>query len=206
MHGHGMFDKILKFEQELAAYTGAPYVVMTDCCTHAIELCLRYDGVKSCRFTPYTYISVPMTMHKLGIDYAYHDHDWQRWIGEYQFMGTRIWDSARRLEPNMYRAGQMQCLSFGHSKPLQVGRGGAILLDDPQAYNQIIKMRYDGRNLTVSPWQNQQVFAVGYHYRPTIEEAELASALLKGLIDSPKTPEFVEYPDLRKITIVDNTV
>ena len=206
MHGRGMLDKILKFEQELAAYTGAPYVIMTDCCTHAIELCLRYDQVQECSFTPYTYLSVPMTMHKLGIKYEYLNHMWQRWIGEYQFMGTRIWDSARRLEANMYRSGQLQCLSFGHSKPLQVGRGGAILLDDSQAYQQLLRMRYDGRNLAVSPWQDQQVFAVGYHYRPTPEEAELASALLKGIIEFAKEPEFVEYPDLRNIKIVDNTV
>jgi dTDP-4-amino-4,6-dideoxygalactose transaminase len=201
MHGHGMFDKILKFEQELAAYTGAAYAVMTDCCTHAIELCLRYDRVQECSFTPYTYLSVPMTMHKLGIDYTYHDHDWQRWIGEYPFVGTRIWDSARRLEPNMYRAGQMQCLSFGYSKPLQVGRGGAILLDDTRAYNHLIRMRYDGRNLTVTPWQDQQIFAVGYHYRPTPEEAIIASHKLLELVANPHVPEFVEYPDLRKIKI-----
>jgi len=206
MHGRGMLDKILKFEQELAAYTGAPYVIMTDCCTHAIELCLRYDQVQECSFTPYTYLSVPMTMHKLGIKYEYLNHMWQRWIGEYQFMGTRIWDSARRLEADMYRSGQMQCVSFGHSKPLQVGRGGAILLDDSQAYQQLLRMRYDGRDLAVSPWQDQQVFAVGYHYRPTPEEAELASALLKGIIEFAKEPEFVEYPDLRNIKIVDNTV
>jgi dTDP-4-amino-4,6-dideoxygalactose transaminase len=201
-----MFDQILKFEKKLAEYTGAPYVIMTDCCTHAIELCLRYEGVKECSFTPYTYLSVPMTMHKLGIKYTYHDHSWQRWIGEYQLVGTRIWDSARRLERNMYRIGQMQCLSFGYSKPLDAGRGGAILLDDLSAYHHLIRMRYDGRNLSVSPWANQQVFAIGYHYRPTIEEAELASIKLAELIDSPKLPEFVEYPDLRKITIVDNTV
>jgi len=201
-----MFDKIIKFEQELAAYTGAPYVVMTDCCTHAIELCLRYDQVQECSFTPYTYLSVPMTMHKLDIKYEYLNHMWQRWIGEYQFMGTRIWDSARRLEANMYRSGQMQCVSFGHSKPLQVGRGGAVLLDDSQAYQQLLRMRYDGRDLAVAPWQDQPVFVVGYHYRPTPEEAELASALLKGIIDLPKEPEFVAYPDLRKIKIVDNTV
>jgi len=206
MRGHGMFDKILKFEKELAAYTGAPYVIMTDCCTHAIELCLRHDRIKRCQFTPYTYLSVPMTMHKLGINYTYHDHAWQRWIGEYQFIGTRIWDSARRLEANMYRPDQMQCVSFGHGKPLQVGRGGAILLDDSQAYHQLLRMRYDGRDLNVTPWQAQEMFAVGYHYRPTPEEAALASALLKGMIDSPKSPEFVEYPDLRKIKIVDNTV
>ena len=206
MPGHGMFDRILKFEHDLAAYTGAPYVVMTDCCTHAIELCLRYEGVKECSFTPYTYLSVPMTMHKLGIRYQYLDHEWQRWIGEYSFVGTRIWDSARRLEPGMYQPGQMQCVSFGYNKPLSVGRGGAILLDDARAYQQLLRMRYDGRDLSVSPWQAQQTFTVGYHYRPTIEEAELASALLMGLVESPKSPEFVAYPDLRKIKIIDNTV
>ena len=206
MPGHGMFDKIFKFEQELAAYTGALYAVMTDCCTHAIELCLRHDQVRRCQFTPYTYLSVPMTMHKLSIQYDYLAHDWQRWVGEYKFIGTRIWDSARRLEQNMYQPGQMQCVSFGYGKPLQAGRGGAILLDDAQAYQQLLRMRYDGRDLAVSPWQDQQVFAVGYHYRPTPEEAELASALLQGIIEFAKEPEFVEYPDLRNIKIVDNTV
>jgi dTDP-4-amino-4,6-dideoxygalactose transaminase len=198
-----MFDKILKFEQELAELTGAPYAIMTDCCTHAIELCLRYDRVTECSFTPYTYLSVPMTMHKLGIQYRYLDHEWQRWIGEYEFLGTRIWDSARRLEKNMYRTGAMQCLSFGHSKPLHIGRGGAILLDDPVAYQEILLQRYDGRDLNTSPWQQQQTFRVGYHYRPTPEEAELGSALLQGIRENPPKPEFVEYPDLRTITIKD---
>ena len=198
-----MFDKILKFEQELSKFTGAPYVIMTDCCTHAIELCLRYDRVTECSFTPYTYLSVPMTMHKLGIRYQYHEHEWQRWIGEYPFVGTRIWDSARRLEKDMYRAGTMQCLSFGHSKPLHIGRGGAILLDDPVAYHEILLQRYDGRDLDISPWQQQQTFRVGYHYRPTPEEAELGSALLQGIREDPSEPRFVEYPDLRKIKIID---
>jgi hypothetical protein len=144
-----------------------------------------------------------MTMHKLGIAYQYHDHEWQRWIGEYPFVGTRIWDSARRLEKNMYRVGTMQCLSFGHSKPLHVGRGGAILLDDPVAYHEILLQRYDGRDLNISPWQQQQTFRVGYHYRPTPEEAELGSALLQGIRDNPPAPKFVEYPDLRKIKIID---
>ena len=201
MHGRGMLDKILKFEQELAAYTGAPYVIMTDCCTHAIELCLRYDQVQECSFTPYTYLSVPMTMHKLGIKYEYLNHMWQRWIGEYQFIGTRIWDSARRLEANMYRSGQLQCMSFGHSKPLQANRGGAILLDDTEAYTKLLRMRYDGRDLAVAPWPAQIEFDIGYHYRPTIEEAELASTLLKKFTQDPQAPKYVEYPDLRKIKI-----
>ena len=196
-----MFEKILEFETALAQFAGAPRAVMTDCCTHAIELCMRYDQVQTCKFTPYTYVSVPMIMHKLGIKYQYLDHEWQRWVGEYPFVETRIWDSARRLEANMYRAGQMQCVSFGHDKPLPIGRGGAILLDDEAAYQSILRMRYDGRDLTVAPWAAQQEFRVGYHYRPTIEEAERGMELLKRYVSEP--PREVVYPDCRQIRIVE---
>ena len=195
-----MFDKILAFETALAEFTGAPYVIMTDCCTHAIELCLRYDRVKEVVMTPYTYLSIPMTMHKLGIKYYYREEEW---TGEYQFHGTRIWDSARRLEPNMYRKGAMQCLSFGHDKPLHIGRGGAIILDDQQAYDTIICMRYDGRDLNIKPWIEQQEFRVGYHYKPTPEEAVQGIALLEGLKEHCSLPRQVNYPDLRTITIKD---
>lgn len=195
-----MFDKILKFERELAEYTGAPYAIMTDCCTHAIELCLRHDRVREVVMTPYTYLSIPMTMHKLGIKYYYREEEW---TGEYKFHGTRIWDSARLCKQGMYRRGQIQCLSFGHTKPLHIGRGGAILLDDERAYNEIIRMRYDGRDLSISPWQSQKTFRVGYHYKPTPEEAQQGSALLNGLWESNPDPVHVDYPDLRKISIVD---
>ena len=197
MPGHGMFDKILEFERALAAYTGAPYAIMTDCCTHAMELCLRYERPTNVAFTAFTYVSIPMLMHKLGIEYRLVPEDW---CGEYQFHGTGIWDSARRLERGMYRPGQMQCLSFGHGKPLQIGRGGAILLDNAQAYEIMLKQRYDGRNLAISPWQDQQVFHVGYHYKPTIEEAEKGIELLSKVDEKPK---YVSYPDLRQIQIID---
>lgn len=190
------FDPIYKFEQALGALTGAPFVVMTDSCTHALELCLRYDKVKRCRFTAFTYLSVPMTMHKLDISYGLVGDN--EWIGEYSILGTRIWDSARLLRTGMYRRGQMQCLSFGHSKPLEIGRGGAILLDDEAAYNKFIQQRSDGRDLRISPWQDQKVFEVGYHYRPTIEEAVLALEKLSSVDQSPK---YYEYPDLREIII-----
>jgi len=196
-----MFEKIHEFETALAQFTGAPYAVMTDCCTHAIELCLRYDRVEFCAFTPYTYLSIPMLMHKLHIKYAYEVGDPAQWVGEYQFRKTRIWDSARRLENNMYRPGQIQCLSFGHDKPLPIGRGGAILLDDIEAYHDLLAMRYDGRDLTVTPWVAQQTFRVGYHYRPTIEEAERGSELLDQYTSQP--PRMVVYPDCRQIKIVE---
>lgn len=196
-----MFEKIIEFEAALAQFIGAPYAVMTDCCTHAIELCMRYDQVQTCKFTPYTYVSVPMIMHKLGIKYQYLDHEWQRWVGEYPFVETRIWDSARRLEKDMYRPGHMQCVSFGHDKPLPIGRGGAILLDDETAYKALLAMRYDGRDLTVAPWIAQKEFRVGYHYRPTIEEAQRGLKLLKRYVSQP--PRIVTYPDCRQIRIVE---
>ena len=198
-----MFDKIKKFEDELAEFTGAMYAIMTDCCTHAIELCLRYDQVQEVVMTPYTYLSIPMTMHKLGIKYYYREEEW---TGEYRFHGTRIWDSARRLESGMYRPGTMQCLSFGHNKPLAIGHGGAILLDDKIAYETILRQRYDGRDLTVAPWQDQKTFHVGYHYKPSIEDAVQGVALLQGVKEHNPKPVYVPYPDLRNIKIVDDSV
>jgi hypothetical protein len=137
-----------------------------------------------------------MTMHKLDIEYNLLDEDW---LGEYNFVGTRIWDSARRLEHNMYREGQLQCLSFGHGKPLQIGRGGAILTDDVEVYDQLSQMRYDGRELRISPWQKQQTFKVGYHYKPTIEEAIIGLEKLPLVNEKPK---YHEYPDCRDIQII----
>lgn len=189
------FEEIAQFEKLLAKKTGAPYAVMTDCCTHAIELCLRYKKVKRTQFTAYTYLSIPMTMHKLGIEYELVP---EKWTGEYRFYGTDIWDSARRLEDNMYRSGQMQCLSFGHNKPLQIGHGGAILLDDKEAYGILLQQRYDGRDLQITPWQAQRSFMIGYHYRPTIEDARIGLEKLHFVNEQPK---YHEYADLRNITI-----
>lgn len=188
------FDNILKFEQELGAFTGAPFVVMTDCCTHAIELCLRYTHPhKIVRIPARTYISVPMTLRKLDIEYIYEDEDW---IGEYQIKETNVWDSARKLSLGMYRKGQMQCLSFGYEKPLEIGHGGAILLDNAEAYRTLIRQRYDGRDLRITPWHEQKVFEIGYHYRPTIEDAVQGLKLLPTV---DQTPKYKEYPDLREI-------
>lgn len=198
-----MFNKILEFEEALAKFTGAPYAITTDCCTHAIELCLRYDNVEECAFTPYTYLSVPMTMHKLGIKYYYINEDRQTWQGEYRFHQTRIWDSARLLAPGMYRKGSMRCLSFGHSKPIDIGRGGAILLDDKDAYDALIKMRYDGRDLSITPWPEQVEFKLGYHYKLNPEECVRALAALESYEKLENyEPKNVEYPDCRRIKIV----
>jgi dTDP-4-amino-4,6-dideoxygalactose transaminase len=194
-----MFDKIFEFEKELSDFTGAPYVVTTDCCTHAIELCLRYRKVKRTGFTAFTYLSVPMTLHKLGIEYNLVP---EKWAGEYRFYGTDIWDSARRLEPNMYREGMMQCLSFGHTKPLEIGRGGAILLDNYEDYKKLSMLRYDGRDLSISPWVNQKSFSLGFHYKLNPEECVIGIKKLQEYKNKKDFDiKFVDYPDCREIEI-----
>ena len=192
------FQSLFEFESALAEYTGAPYAVVTDGCTHAIELCLRFELVRYCEFTPFTYLSIPQLMHDLNISYHYKLEYWTS-IGEYRFHGTRIWDSARRLERRMYRTGQLQCLSFGHSKPLQLGKCGAILLDNKLEYEALSCMRSDGRDLRISPWQDQKVFQKGYHYCPTLEVCE------SGLKELSKVTQGITtqvYPDLREINII----
>jgi dTDP-4-amino-4,6-dideoxygalactose transaminase len=190
------FDALFEFESALAKYTGAPYVVLTDGCTHAIELCMRYDSVKKTKFTAYTYLSVPMLMRHLDIEY---EMITEKWAGEYQFYGTRIWDSARRLERNMYNSGTMQCLSFGWTKPLQLGKVGAILLDDADAYHVMSRQRSDGRDLHV-PWETETNLIQGYHYCPTLELCTKGLELLPTVNEQPK---YVQYPDCRNFTIKD---
>jgi len=186
------FKALFDFEAALADYTGAPYVVLTDGCTHALELCFRYDAVRQTSFTAYTYLSVPMLMHHLSIKFEFTD---ETWTGEYQFGDTRIWDSARRLQPGMYRPGQFQCLSFGWTKPLQLGKVGAVLTDDVNAYRHFSRQRSDGRDLNI-PWQDEKELIIGYHYCPTLESCECGLELLPTV--TPQSQDAV-YPDLRKI-------
>ena len=37
------FETVQEFEKQIAKFYGAPYAVATDCCTHAVELCLRIE-------------------------------------------------------------------------------------------------------------------------------------------------------------------
>jgi len=191
------FQVLFDFETALAEYTGAPHVVLTDGCTHAIELCLRYEQVTELSLPTHTYLSILQLVRQLNITYELVECDWFD-RGEYQFGNTRIWDSARRLAPDMYRAGQVQCLSFGNGKPLQLGKVGAILTDDLAVYQSLSQMRSDGRDLQVHPWSDQQQFQQGYHYCPTLEDCSRGIKLLKSVT---KIVTKIPYPDLRYIHI-----
>ena len=190
-----------KFEEQLAEFCGSPYAVSVDCCTHAIELCMRYYNIRKCSSTAYTYISIVQCLKKLGISLTLTD---ETWVGEYCFEGTNIWDSARRLEKNMYKLGQIQCLSFGINKPISLGRVGAILLDDAEAYQELSKMRSDGRDLKQYPltgateWAEQSNFNTGYHYCPTLQDCRQGIIQLKQFNGEKQD---IKYPDCRTLNI-----
>ena len=191
------YNIITLFEKTLAEFTGAPYVVATDCCTHAIELCFRLLNIKECSLPAHTYLSVPQTLQLLGVDYQL---NFYMWLGEYRFKETPVWDSARMLRPDMYRAGQYQCLSFGPGKPLDNTRGGAILLDNEEHYKRLKRMSNDGRDLSFARWEEQETFEQGYHYMMRIEEAESAMIKLQAYQERGQfAPEYRPYPDCREL-------
>jgi len=195
------YDILDKFEHVLSVYTGAPFVVLTDSCTHAIELCLRLKHPKGPVILPkHTYISIPMTMHKLGLE-LYWDKDYN-WEYEYRIAPTNIWDSARAFDENMYISGRMQCLSFGWDKRLAIGHGGAILLDSRSDYNILRRMAYDGRSLNISSWENQKKWWLGFHYNMRLEDAAKGIDMMLHPENLPnKQSQLKSYPDCSNIKV-----
>ena len=191
-----MFHLITEFENKVAEFFGSPYAVAIDSCTHALELCLRYNEVKVSSCPNHTYLSVPLTFKKLGITWTWDHENWQE---SYQLGNTNIIDGATMWRNNSYIAGTFTCISFQFQKHLSLGRGGMILTDNKQAYQDLIKMSYDGRIRGVS-WAQQEINSMGYHYYMTPETAELGLKKLKHAIKTSLTPwDYTNYPDLTKI-------
>lgn len=193
------FSAVTLFEQALADWWGAPYAVTTDCCTHAVELCLRLKKPQSLLEVPkHTYLSIPMTLEKLGLGWQFRDEQWE---DHYRIWNTNIVDSAVYWKEGGYLKGTLQCLSFQFKKPLNLGRGGAILCESYDEYVALKKMTYDGR-FGDEPWANQKVDTIGYHYYMTPETAQ------EGLLKLPdahlrhtKTWTWQDYPDLTTMPV-----
>ncbi len=163
------FEIIKEFENKVAEFYGAPYAVAVDCCTHAIELCLRHQNIKTITVPKRTYISVPFLAQKLGIELRWKDDKWKDF---YWIEDTNIIDAAVLWKENSYIPGTFMCLSFQFQKHLSLGRGGMILLDNKDSVDRLKKMSYDGRIPGV-PWREQNIDTIGYHYYMTPETAQL---------------------------------
>jgi len=204
------FDVIKIFEKKISDYTGAPYVTVTDCCTHSLELCLRYklkngESIDSIALPNKTYLSVPMTCYKLGIAVQFTQEDWK---GYYKLGDTNILDMALRFTKDCYVPGSESCLSFGNKKVVRINRGGAILTDDKDAHEYYQLARYDGRDLSKRPWGTQESFPViGYHYNLSCEDCARGILLMDKLAENgthnkdaaDNVQDF--YPDLSKLDL-----
>lgn len=78
----------------------------------------------------------------MGGKIEFRDDDWS---GTYRLDPYPIVDGALRFKRGMYEKGMLHMLSFHVRKHLPVGRGGAILTDDKEAYEWLKRARFDGR-------------------------------------------------------------
>lgn len=190
------FQVIADFEKEIAKFFGAPYAVAVDCCTHGLELSLRYKKSKKINVPKHTYLSVPMLANKLNLELEWKDEKWQ----DYYYLTNEIVDAAVLWKPNSYVLNTYMSVSFQFKKHLSLGRGGAILFDDKEAYDVLKKMSYDGRSPDL-PWTEQNIKTIGYHYYMTPETAELGLKKLPIAIATP--PKQWVYTDWNDLTTMD---
>ena len=182
-----------EFEYKIAEFFGAPYAVATDSCTHALELCLRYTGYNNVMVPTRTYVSVPMTLVKLGLDWSWKEEEWSDY---YYLENTNIIDAAVLWGENTYVPNKFMCLSFQFKKHLSLGRGGMILISDKDDYHELKKMSYDGREPGM-PWAEQDITNMGYHYYMTPEVAKIGIEKLNNIKKNPsKKWNHRDYPYL----------
>jgi dTDP-4-amino-4,6-dideoxygalactose transaminase len=194
------FNVVEEFEKRIADFYGAPYGVAVDCCTHGIELCLRYTNTKLINVPKNTYLSVPFLSEKLGIDRIWKDENWV----DYYYLTDNIIDAAVLWKKNSYISNTFMCVSFQFQKHLSLGRGGIILTDNEEAARELKKMSYDGR-LPNIPWREQNVISLGYHYYMAPETANNGLNKLDVAINTkPRQWVVTDWPDLTQMDIFKN--
>lgn len=188
---------IEKFEEEISNFFGSSYAVATDSCTHAIELCLRLLKPNKLIIPTNTYISIPFTAIKLNIPFEWQEIKWE----DYYQLTENIYDAAVLWQNDSYIKDSYMCLSFQFKKHLSLGRGGAILLDNYDDYNILKKMSYDGRDFN-TPWKDQNINIIGYHYYMTPEIAKMGlDKLEEAKQKEPTKWAYLDYPYLPNMEI-----
>ena len=207
--------KITKeFEDELSKYTGAKYVVTVDNQTNALFLCLYYEKHIKKTIGDYvtipnrTYPSVPCEIIHAGIKVKFEDVQSFKLKGAYQLVGSNIYDSALRFTSDMYIPNTHMCVSFtGPYKHLKLGKGGAILTDDEDAYKWFKKARFSGRDecsYFVDDFDINPVIGWNFYMMPEIAARGLL--LITQFYDSNGVAIHnddleLPYPDLSKFKI-----
>jgi dTDP-4-amino-4,6-dideoxygalactose transaminase len=148
-----------QFEAKLCDYTGAPYAVAVDNCSNALFLALKWfdksmlfefgrpsqNWKQTVTIPSHTYVSVPCEVIHAGMPLKFEDST-ELLTGKYNLKGTNVWDCALHFTTDMYIPKTLMCLSFtGPYKHLKLGKGGAILTDNKEAYEWFKRSRFSGR-------------------------------------------------------------
>jgi len=192
-----VFEIVEAFESQIALFFNSPFAVAVDCCTHGIELAIRYGQETRISVPRRTYISIPFLANKLNIALEWRDEDWV----DFYYLTDTIVDAAVLWRKDSYIPSTMMSISFQYQKHLSLGRGGMLLLDDEEAAHEIKKMSYDGRISSV-PWRQQNISSFGYHYYMTPEVAKLGLEKLPIAIETPPRQWSVtDWPDLTQMKV-----
>ena len=194
------FNVVRDFENAIAEYAGSKYAVSVLSCSDAIFLSCLYKQVKEVIIPKYTYPSVPCGIINAGGKVKFTD---EKWSGIYELKPYNIIDGALRFKRNMYVPGSLHCLSFHLKKLLPIGRGGMILTDNKDAYDWLIKARFDGRTEGV-PMTEDNFTMLGFNMYMS-PDAAARGLWLFDMIKNKDLPDmnFEEqgYPDLSKFPI-----
>jgi FkbM family methyltransferase len=195
------------FEQVLCDYTRAPYAVTVDNQSNALFLALMYENIKgqTIKIPSRTYPSVPCEIIHAGGKVEFEPVNGLTLKGAYQLYPTRVWDSALRFTTDMYIPNTHMCLSFtGPYKHLKLGKGGAIITDDYEAYKWFKRARYSGRNECSYHEDNLDMLGWNFYMMPELASRGLLLMNQFYKVDGmPKHNEDLElpYPDLSKFEV-----
>lgn len=205
--GKSTYQVTKDFEQVLCDYTGAPYAVTVDNQSNALFLALMYENIKgqTIKIPSRTYPSVPCEIIHAGGKVEFEEVNSPTLKGAYQLYPTKVWDSALRFTTEMYIPNTHMCLSFtGPYKHLKLGKGGAILTDDYEAYKWFKRARYSGRN--ECSYHEDDFDMLGWNFYMLPELASRGLLLMNQFYKVDGTPKHnqdleLPYPDLSKFDI-----
>jgi dTDP-4-amino-4,6-dideoxygalactose transaminase len=199
------------FEARIAHYTGAPYVICVDNASNALFLSLVYDDIRGKEITipAHTYMSVPCEVIHAGGKVRFDrnmNYTGGCIKGPYPLFGSRVWDSALRFTVDMYIPSTFMCCSFtGPYKHLNLGKGGCILTDSPEADKWFRKAMYSGRNPVNYHEDNFTDLGWNFYMNPFIAEMGLMNiGKFYSTEDGSRIPMpdvKMRYPDLSQFPI-----
>lgn len=204
---NGIYKITEDFEEKLADYTGAKYVVTVDNQSNALFLALMYEKVKGMEITipSRTYPSVPCEIIHAGAKVNFNKVKGKTLKGAYQLEPTNIWDAALSFTADMYKPGTHMCISFtGPYKHFKLSKGGAILTDSLEAYHWFKRARYSGRRET--SYHDDHFDMLGWNFYMMPELAARGLLLINQFYITDGTKKHnadleLPYPDLSKFEI-----